>query len=75
MAEDKNKSGEYFDMEIEEWGLKPSNYSFEKRIELGTNFLILKRLDEIAGLLRSMKQQEKDYWETWKQAKSKESSA
>ena len=69
------KSGEYFDKELEEWGLNPSNYDFNLRITLGTNFLILKRLDEIAGLLRSMKQQEKDYWETWKQAKSKESQA
>lgn len=64
---------EQLDREIEEWGLNPSRYSFEKRIELGTQFIILKRLDEIAGLLRSMKQQEKDYWETWKKAKENES--
>lgn len=62
-----------FDKALEEWDLDPTNYSFVMRIELGTNLLILKKLDEITEILKSMKQQEKDYWETWKKAKENES--
>jgi len=64
--------GSIFDKELEEWNLDPTGYSFEKRIELGTQLRILKRLDEIAELLRTMKKQEKEYWETWRRAKENE---
>lgn len=37
-----------------------------------TMIKIIHRLDIIIQLLEEMKQQEKEYWETWKQAKANE---
>lgn len=36
------------------------------------DYEILMTLKEIKGVLMSMKQQEFDYWEAWKKAKTKE---
>lgn len=61
----------YEDM-LEEWSIDTSSISKEKQQELAVQCAILYYLQSIDGKLESMKQQEKDYWETWKKAKEKE---
>jgi len=63
---------DFYKKMLDEWSIDGSRYSDKKALELAIQCTQLHYLQSIEGILKSMKQQEKEYWEAWKKAKENE---